>query len=61
MNRETGEVVRDKTYVKLKDAKLALRYHYGDRTRIYGIGCVERAIKLSWIIDDNDEWVEVAE
>ncbi|MCU6709325.1 hypothetical protein M6D81_11465 [Paenibacillus sp. J5C_2022] len=61
MDRKTGEVVRDKTYVKLSSAKLALRYHYGTRTEKYGIGYVERAIKLAWIIDDNDEWTEVFE
>ena len=59
--RETFEVVRDKAYVNLRDAKLALRYHFGKETKKYGIGVVERTTKLAWYIDDNDEWEEVSE
>lgn len=61
MNRKTGEIVRDKAYVNIRDAKLALKYHYGRKTQEYGIGVVERTAELAWYIDEAGNWAEVGE
>lgn len=59
INRETGEIVRDKTYTDVRHAKSAVRYHFRGQTHLYGIGIVERSAKLAWYVDDNDNWAEV--
>ncbi|WP_338532594.1 hypothetical protein RBB83_17295 [Paenibacillus peoriae] len=59
IDRETGEVVYDKTYKDAADAKRALRYHFGRRLDRYGIGVIERSAKLAWYVDENDKWTEV--
>jgi hypothetical protein len=56
----TEEIAQDKTYDKLRDAKLALRYHFGSRTDKYGIGrIVSVRTRLEWIVDEADKWAEV--
>lgn len=56
----TGEIAQDKTYVKLRDAKLALRYHFGSRTSKYGIGRITTVrTRLEWVVNEADEWAEV--
>lgn len=56
----TGEIAQDKTYDKLRDAKLALRYHFGRQTDKYGIGrIVSVKTRLEWVVNEADEWAEV--
>lgn len=60
IDRETGEPVRDKAYVKENAAKLALRYHYGSRPE-YGVGVVEGPIKMAWTIGADGKWADHTE
>ncbi|KOS00601.1 hypothetical protein [Paenibacillus polymyxa] len=60
IDRETSEVVYDKTYKHVSHAKRALRYHFGRRLDRYGIGVIERSAKLALYVDENDKWTEVS-